>query len=616
MLLNIKTFVSSVNHSWFNFKLQTQIVLATTILILILVSSIASWSSTAIYNSPSVNSTSRFINEINSLLKDNLSSLLTEGRTTEIIPFCERFYKNSTSLRYIVFIDAKGTEYGIPYSYEEILSNYNFYLPFKIYQQPQSMLNTLTNVETRIMVLTNGTFLGLLLVGNSSNSNLFNNKLVTNEILFSIVVVFVFATVLAAIFVKVTITRPLNEVSQGLVSIASGDFSRRVDLRFRGGLGDLITSFNELGRRLQLYEEKNREQVLSERFKLESLITTINEGALLLDTNLQIVLVNVTAIKIFGWKTKTRLIGTPIWSHLPIALQKKLFVTLQDILFDAQSAIFDGEIENKLNQFPKQSIRIRLKIVYDSVDINKVPTGIGMTIQDLTKEFELDKTQNRFMSNISHELRTPLFNIKSFIETIQEYDYTLSNWQKRYFLDIVNKETNRLTRLVNDILCISKLDSLKDVPLGTMNLVETINQTTANYQILARDKNLYLHSEISDNNLFVQGNKDLLLQVLTNLIGNALKFTHKRGEIIMRTYIMKNQTIRIEVVDTGVGIVHCYQQYIFQRFYRVENDVHTLKGTGLGLSIVDTILAEHKTVINVVSKYGVGSAFWFDLISS
>lgn len=616
MLLNIKTFVSSVNHSWFNFKLQTQIVLATTILILILVSSIASWSSTAIYNSPSVNSTSRFINEINSLLKDNLSSLLTEGRTTEIIPFCERFYKNSTSLRYIVFIDAKGTEYGIPYSYEEILSNYNFYLPFKIYQQPQSLLNTLTNVETRIMVLTNGTFLGLLLVGNSSNSNLFNNKLVTNEILFSIVVVFVFATVLAAIFVKVTITRPLNEVSQGLVSIASGDFSRRVDLRFRGGLGDLITSFNELGRRLQLYEEKNREQVLSERFKLESLITTINEGALLLDTNLQIVLVNVTAIKIFGWKTKTRLIGTPIWSHLPIALQKKLFVTLQDILFDAQSAIFDGEIENKLNQFPKQSIRIRLKIVYDSVDINKVPIGIGMTIQDLTKEFELDKTQNRFMSNISHELRTPLFNIKSFIETIQEYDYTLSNWQKRYFLDIVNKETNRLTRLVNDILCISKLDSLKDVPLGTMNLVETINQTTANYQILARDKNLYLHSEISDNNLFVQGNKDLLLQVLTNLIGNALKFTHKRGEIIMRTYIMKNQTIRIEVVDTGVGIVHCYQQYIFQRFYRVENDVHTLKGTGLGLSIVDTILAEHKTVINVVSKYGVGSAFWFDLISS
>lgn len=616
MLLNIKTFVSSVNHSWFNFKLQTQIVLATTILILILVSSIASWSSTAIYNSPSVNSTSRFINEINSLLKDNLSSLLTEGRTTEIIPFCERFYKNSTSLRYILFIDAKGTEYGIPYSYEEILSNYNFYLPFKIYQQPQSLLNTLTNVETRIMVLTNGTFLGLLLVGNSSNSNLFNNKLVTNEILFSIVVVFVFATVLAAIFVKVTITRPLNEVSQGLVSIASGDFSRRVDLRFRGGLGDLITSFNELGRRLQLYEEKNREQVLSERFKLESLITTINEGALLLDTNLQIVLVNVTAIKIFGWKTKTRLIGTPIWSHLPIALQKKLFVTLQDILFDAQSAIFDGEIENKLNQFPKQSIRIRLKIVYDSVDINKVPIGIGMTIQDLTKEFELDKTQNRFMSNISHELRTPLFNIKSFIETIQEYDYTLSNWQKRYFLDIVNKETNRLTRLVNDILCISKLDSLKDVPLGTMNLVETINQTTANYQILARDKNLYLHSEISDNNLFVQGNKDLLLQVLTNLIGNALKFTHKRGEIIMRTYIMKNQTIRIEVVDTGVGIVHCYQQYIFQRFYRVENDVHTLKGTGLGLSIVDTILAEHKTVINVVSKYGVGSAFWFDLISS
>jgi two-component system sensor histidine kinase NblS len=252
--------------------------------------------------------------------------------------------------------------------------------------------------------------------------------------------------------------------------------------------------------------------------------------------------------------------------------------------------------------------------VYDSPEVNKIPIGVGVTIQDMTKAFELDKTQNLFMSNISHELRTPLFNIKSFIETIQEYDYTLSNRQKRYFLDIVNNETNRLTRLVNDILCLSKLGSLKDVPLGEMDFVETIKQTLASYQILARDQNLYLYSELSNSDLHIRGNRDLLFQVLTNLVGNAIKFTYKKGEIVIRAYPMRNKKTRVEIVDTGVGILYGYQQYIFQRFYRIENEVHTLKGTGLGLSIVDTILSEHKTEIHVVSRYRVGSAFWFDLI--
>jgi len=124
---------------------------------------------------------------------------------------------------------------------------------------------------------------------------------------------------------------------------------------------------------------------------------------------------------------------------------------------------------------------------------------------------------------------------------------------------------------------------------------------------------LYLYSYLSSLNLNVKGNKDLLFQVLINLVGNALKFTYKDGEIILRAYSIQTQKVRVEIVDTGVGISYTYQQYIFQRFYRVENDVHTLKGAGLGLSIVDTILVEHKTEINVVSRYGVGSAFWFDL---
>ena len=103
------------------------------------------------------------------------------------------------------------------------------------------------------------------------------------------------------------------------------------------------------------------------------------------------------------------------------------------------------------------------------------------------------------------------------------------------------------------------------------------------------------------------------VEVFINIVGNALKFTYPNGEIIMRAYRMGQLVIRIEVVDTGIGIISNDQQYIFQRFSRIENDVHTLKGTGLCLRIVDTILSEHKTNINVVSRSNVGSTFWFDL---
>ena len=157
-------------------------------------------------------------------------------------------------------------------------------------------------------------------------------------------------------------------------------------------------------------------------------------------------------------------------------------------MLNNSSVTIEEKIGANFDKSTQKSIRITLKLVYDSSTINKIPIGVGVTIQDRTAEFELNKTQSRFIGNISHELRTPLFNIKSFIETIQEYNYTISNYQKKYFLDIANKETNRLTRLVNDILSISKLDSQKEIILQRINILEISNQTLASYQLLSRDK--------------------------------------------------------------------------------------------------------------------------------
>ena len=562
MLLNLKTITSSINNSWLNFKVQTKLLIATISLIAILLNS---WSDLTMSDKTTLNN-NNLMNDLDSIIGENLISLIEQNKENEIIPVCEQFYNNSSTIRYIIFIDNKGIDYSIPYSYSEIFPTV----------APES-LNLKSIVNNKSIQVSNIKIKALQRKGKESilvvgvNSTHLDKVFITNRIFLFLLGIFIIGISLITIFINVTITRPLIEISQGLKSIALGNFSRRIILRLSGELGNVISDFNELSRRLQLYDEKKNEQLLNERIKLESLIATISDGALLLNTNLQIVLINAAAIKIFGWKTKTRILGTPIWNHLPINLQKKMFVTLQDILFDAGSTTFDGKIDNESIQLPKRSIRISLNMVYDSQDINNFPIGIGVTVQDKTKELELDKIQNRFMSNISHELRTPLFNIKSFIETIQEYDYTLSNWQKRYFLDIVNKETDRLTRLVNDILCISKLDSNNNVSLDTMNLTQIVNQTIANYQIAAKDKNLYLHPELTSNLPNIKGNKDLLLQVITNLVGNALKFTYKNGEILIRVYILNSQKVRIEILDTGIGIASNYHQSIFQRFSRIEN---------------------------------------------
>lgn len=611
MLLNIKFLANSLNNFWLFLKLQTQIILIVITLVLLLTISVMYGLVTAVQNWPNLNLYNDvFINKANSLFQDDVLLLINKSQINEIITFCERIYESSKNIQYILYIDPQGVSHIIPSSLDDVNSLTELLNSF--YYQLITYLNLYqVNKLALVFIKTNSEDATFLLL-NNVNFSLFN-LFVTNKTFLLFAIVFIVVLILGTTLTKTLITHPLNEVSQGIVNIAAGSFSSRISLRASGELGELVGNFNELARRLQLYEEENIEQIGNEKIKLESLITTITEGILLLDTNLNIVLVNEQAIRLFNWKTKTKLIGTSIWDHLPIVLQKKLLMTLESVLEGKQSVSFDGKIDSGLISFPKRLIRITLKIVYNSYEVNSIPIGIGLTIQDYTKESELAKSQNRFISNISHELRTPLFNIKSFIETIQEYDYTLSNWQKRYFLDIVNKETNRLTRLVNDILFISRLDSRKEIVMSKIDFIDLIRQTIANYQIVAREKNLYLHSENQLERVYVYGNKDLLLQVLINLVGNALKFTYKQGEILIRIYSLSNKTARVEIFDTGIGVIDTYQSYIFQRFYRIENEVHTLKGTGLGLSIVNNILLEHKTSIKIISRYKIGSLFWFDL---
>ena len=179
-----------------------------------------------------------------------------------------------------------------------------------------------------------------------------------------------------------------------------------------------------------------------------------------------------------------------------------------------------------------------------------------------------------------------------------------------------------MTRLVNDVLDLSRLESSRRYEFLPVEVHQPIDQVLRTYQLNAKDKEIALEKDLEEGLPASLGNYDLLLQVFGNLVGNALKFTTAGGRVMIRAYRAPDslkfnphlaQGIRIEISDTGLGIDEEDQATIFDRFSRVENRVHTLEGTGLGLSIVKNILDKHNSQVHLVSQVGVGTTFWFDL---
>jgi two-component system sensor histidine kinase NblS len=220
------------------------------------------------------------------------------------------------------------------------------------------------------------------------------------------------------------------------------------------------------------------------------------------------------------------------------------------------------------------------------------------------------------------------------VETLHDLGDQLTEEEKKEFLGIANDETDRLTRLVNDVLDLSRLESERVWAFEPIELPTAIEQTLRTYRLNAEDKGVSLHFDADPHLPRALGNWDLLLQVFDNLVGNALKFTPKGGQLMVRAYpwpdlcpLIPDDTnpnpscaltsplprLRIEIADSGCGISEVDQSRIFDRFYRVENAVHTEAGTGLGLSIVRGILDKHGSQVRMTSALGIGTVFWFDL---
>ena len=624
---------------WSEFTLQTRLMAVGTLVVSLVMSGLTFWAVNTIQQDARMNDT-RFGRDLGLLLATNIVPLVAEDNLTEVALFSGRFYSSTSSVRYILYAEPDGKiRFGIPFSKAEgdetLTIQRRIQLPdsySKDSEQPLVRQHLTPNGEvTDVFVPLNyeNEYLGVLAVGINPNPTVVASSNLTRDVTIAVFISIWAMVILGAVFNALTITKPIKELLVGVRNIAAGNFKQRIELPLGGELGELISSFNYMAERLARYEEQNIEELTAEKAKLETLVSTIADGAVLIDTNLQVMLVNPTAQRIFGWEGK-EIIGQNVLHHLPHEVNIEISEPLQEVVSSSDSHEEDthqdesnrdgGEFRITLNSPNERTVRILLTRVLDQY--RESIKGLAITVQDITREVELNKAKSQFISNVSHELRTPLFNIKSFIETLSEYGDELTQDERKEFLHITNSETDRLTRLVNDVLDLSRLESSKVYQMSAVDLSQPIEQTLRSYHLNAKDKAIELAKEVEPNLPPVMGNYDLLLQVLANLVGNALKFSKPRGKVMIRAYLLDPEDhpyqaspqVRVEISDTGIGIDNEDQEAIFDRFFRVENQVHTLEGTGLGLSIVRNIVEKHHSMVRLVSELGVGTTFWFDLL--
>ncbi|MBO3461908.1 cell wall metabolism sensor histidine kinase WalK [Aetokthonos hydrillicola Thurmond2011] len=625
MLALLKTIREVIANWWSEFTLQTKLLAVATLVVSLVMSGLTFWAVNTIQQDARLNDT-RFGRDLGLLLAGNVAPLIADQNLKEVAQFSQRFYSSTSSVRYMLYADEKGNIfYGIPFWEPEVETSLTIERRIELpddyaadadkpmVRQHRTPDGEVTDVF--VPLTSNNKYLGVLAIGINPNPTAVISTNFTRDVTIAVFITIWVMVILAGVINALTITKPIKELLVGVKQIAAGNFKQRIDLPLGGELGELILNFNEMAERLERYEEQNIEELTAEKAKLETLVSTIADGAVLIDNNMQVILVNPTARRIFGWEGVD--LNGNVLHLLPPTVQMEITRSLYEM---AAGESESAEFRIHLNQPTKRTIRILLTTVLNQQ--RESIKGVALTVQDITREVELNEAKSQFISNVSHELRTPLFNIKSFIETLHEYGEDLGSEKRQEFLATVNHETDRLTRLVNDVLDLSKLESGRNYNFDGVDLAQAIDQTLRTYQLNARDKGIELIRDVSRDLPLVVGHYDLLLQVLGNLVGNALKFTQAGGKVALRAYQLEAKAkegnnrppqVRVEISDTGIGIAPEDQQAIFDRFFRVENRVHTLEGTGLGLSIVRNIIEKHHSQVHLVSEVSVGTTFWFDL---
>lgn len=436
-------------------------------------------------------------------------------------------------------------------------------------------------------------------------------KATTNRI-WTLLIVGMFAYFLIAGLISYRIagglTKPLERAANVAKQIAKLNYKARVSVSGKDEFGQLAEAINAMADSLQLQMNKIREG----ESRLKSVLDNLISGVMLIDNRGMIVLLNRKAEEILGYPARELLGKKFDETHQQIEFSKLIRECL-----DTHEHIRDDLIF----YYPEERV----------LEANLVPmsegeeeAGIVIVLHDITAIRRLERMRTEFVANVSHELRTPITAVKGFAETLLAGAIE-DKETARSFLQIINDESDRLSRLIEDTLALSKIESKRiSLQYAPIRLAPFIDSTVEMVRQEADKRSIAIERRV-DGDLYMEADEDRLRQILINLLSNAIHYSPEGGhvQLTVETFVASSgieevtaddEKVRITVQDTGIGIPRKDLPRIFERFYRVDKArSRSSGGTGLGLSIVKHLVELHRGTIRVESTVGVGSSFIIEL---
>lgn len=390
----------------------------------------------------------------------------------------------------------------------------------------------------------------------------------------------------------ITMKRFLKNFLKISKKVSNKEFHSRLESSARGELGELTRNFNFMMETM----ENTIEEVEYKHIQLTSVLKSISHGILAIDIDGNIILINDEARKMI----KSKCIGEEEGKNI------NQVIDVVEILKYIKQCI--GSKENKTSHLKLEGetvYRIKIDPVYLQNSKNAI-IGSIINIENITEIIKLENMRRDFVANVSHELKTPLTSISGFIETLIMNENLEVNKRNR-FLAIIQKESDRLKRLIEDILLLSSIENKNNLVREEIILFDVFKEVYDMISYIANSKNIDLSYEFEDEKVIIQAYGDYMKQLLLNLIDNAIKYTPEGGKVIVKQFT-KNDEIIIEVIDNGMGIPKEDQSKIFQRFYRVDKArSRKAGGTGLGLSIVKEMIEGNNGTIDIRSEVNKGT---------
>ncbi|WP_434351847.1 cell wall metabolism sensor histidine kinase WalK [Trichococcus flocculiformis] len=468
------------------------------------------------------------------------------------------------------------------------------------YVKEDTNSRVLKNISPIYSMDNTGTLIGVLVM-ESNIESVYSQMSQTVSIFLNASVVAIIITIVLAVIISRGITRPISEMRRQTANIADGDYSGKVTVYGADELGELAETINDLSYKVKDAQETTE----SERQRLDSVLRHMTDGVLATDRRGKIIIINSRAMDLLSI-SQDRAIGQSIMKVLKLGEKftfRQLLETQDELILNIPTDDQDTILRGEFSVIQRESGFI---------------SGLVCVLSDITEQEKVEQERRSFVSNVSHELRTPLTSVKSYTESLID-----GAWEDKEiapeFLKVISTETDRMIRMITDLLNLSRMDQGKqELNLEFVSINELVAHIIDRFEMVLkseqyRNKKYKIERDFTQRTLWVEIDQDKFIQVIDNIMNNAIKYSPDGGKITCRLMETHNSVV-ISITDEGLGIPRKDIGHVFDRFYRVDKArARSMGGTGLGLAISKEVVQLHGGKIWVTSVENKGSTFFISL---